>query len=462
MEKVVAIVPIKLSSRRLPNKNFLALRGQPLCWYIFKTLLQCNFIDEIYCYCSEATILTLLPKGVKLILREPRLDGDDIKANELFSYAVKKVEADIIILCQAPSPYTTKESLQKSITAIVNEGYSTAFTVKRIQKYCWMNDKPINYEASNIAQTQNISPIYEETSGIYAFRKKEYLNYGTRVYGKSKMIEVDAKEAIDIDNPEEFLLAEELFDLNFNKGMGDNVGNYHQLINRLAGENITPMSSIRHIAYDFDGVIINSLATMRAAWNKVMVEFRLAKDFKDYSKYLGLGFVEILERLGIEKELQKQIQFKYLSYSKEYISMTSLYKGTDKSLRLLKEKGYKLSLVTSKNKELTLLLLDKFNLSEIFEIVMTPNDILTKRSKPHPDGLLQTALFCKVPPKESLYVGDMMADRLAAQAAGYNFALASWGYGLPTDPSATIWFASHDDLSSYFLSVKQVHKNERY
>ena len=138
--------------------------------------------------------------------------------------------------------------------------------------------------------------------------------------------------------------------------------------------------------------------------------------------------------------------------------MSSLYDGTHKSLKLLKEKDYKLSLVTSKNKDLTLLLLEKFDLTEMFDIIMTPSDILTKRSKPHPDGLLQTALFCKIPPKESLYVGDMMADRLAAQAAGYNFALASWGYGLPTDPSATIWFGSHEDLSSYFLSVKHAVK----
>ena len=48
----------------------------------------------------------------------------------------------------------------------------------------------------------------------------------------------------------------------------------------------------------------------------------------------------------------------------------------------------------------------------------------------------------------------MESDRVAARKAGYNFALASWGYGLPDDPSSILWFSSHNDLSSYFISSK--------
>ena len=46
--KVVAFVPIKLNSQRLPHKNILPIAGHPLCWHLCNTLLKVNNIDEVY------------------------------------------------------------------------------------------------------------------------------------------------------------------------------------------------------------------------------------------------------------------------------------------------------------------------------------------------------------------------------------------------------------------------------
>ena len=146
------------------------------------------------------------------------------------------------------------------------------------------------------------------------------------------MIEVDSKEAVDIDYSEKFLIAERLFDFSFNNVMGEDIGNYHQLINRLAGENITPLSSICHISYDFDGVIGNSLPTMNAAWDKINAEFGLTVEFKDYALHLGIDFLEILNRLQVKKELHRKIQSRYISYSKEFLDLSNLYDGTRSTL----------------------------------------------------------------------------------------------------------------------------------
>ena len=51
--KVVAFVPIKLNSQRLPHKNILPLGNQPLSWYIFNTLLNIENIDEVCVFCSD-------------------------------------------------------------------------------------------------------------------------------------------------------------------------------------------------------------------------------------------------------------------------------------------------------------------------------------------------------------------------------------------------------------------------
>ena len=49
--KTVAIVPMKLNNRRLPQKNTKPFtNGKPLCWYILSTLLKIDQIDEVYVY----------------------------------------------------------------------------------------------------------------------------------------------------------------------------------------------------------------------------------------------------------------------------------------------------------------------------------------------------------------------------------------------------------------------------
>ena len=75
--RVVAIVPMKLNNRRLPQKNTKPFtNGKPLCWYILSTLLTVNKIDEVYVYCSSPDIQEFLPDGVKYLKRSASLDQD--------------------------------------------------------------------------------------------------------------------------------------------------------------------------------------------------------------------------------------------------------------------------------------------------------------------------------------------------------------------------------------------------
>ena len=54
--KVVALVPIKLNSQRLPHKNILPIGGHPLCWHITNTLCEVEQIDEVFVYCSDEEV----------------------------------------------------------------------------------------------------------------------------------------------------------------------------------------------------------------------------------------------------------------------------------------------------------------------------------------------------------------------------------------------------------------------
>ena len=76
------------------------------------------------------------------------------------------------------------------------------------------------------------------------------------------------------------------------------------------------------IVFDFDGVLINSEINMKFTWKKTMKNFtQYSIDFKEYKKYVGLPFFEILNKLLIKKEDFKKIRDQYQRNSLSYQKM---------------------------------------------------------------------------------------------------------------------------------------------
>ena len=103
------------------------------------------------------------------------------------------------------------------------------------------------------------------------------------------------------------------------------------------------------IIFDLDGVLINSLINMKLSWARVMLEYKIKKNFSDYSKYIGLPFKTILKKLRIKNNL-KEIEFIYNEVSLENINKILLFKGVSRTLNFLK-KNIKLQLLLQKIKK---------------------------------------------------------------------------------------------------------------
>lgn len=206
--KFVSFVPLKLKSQRLPGKTLKLLGDKPLCYYIFKTLL--SIMEDVYVFCSDESIMDHLPTGVQFLQRDASLDRDETLGLEIYQSFASKVESDVYVLAHATSPLTRIETVQSGLQAI-KEGYDSAFTVQKFQTFAWHNHKPINYDLNLIPRTQDLSPVYIETSGLFIF-KKEVLEKNRRIGDNPFLIEVDGFEGVDIDTIKEFNLAAILID----------------------------------------------------------------------------------------------------------------------------------------------------------------------------------------------------------------------------------------------------------
>lgn len=210
--KTVAIVPMKLNNTRLPQKNIKPFtNGKPLCYYILNTLLKINKINEVYVYCSNEAIKEYLPEGVKYLKRDKSLDSDTTKMNEVLKAFAKDVPADIYVMTHTTAPFISKQSIIKGIEAVESGMNDSAFAAKKLQDFIWKNGRPFNYELDNIPRTQDLPPLHQETSGFYIYEACVINDLGRRIGQTPYIVEVNEIEAIDIDEKEDFEIADAIY-----------------------------------------------------------------------------------------------------------------------------------------------------------------------------------------------------------------------------------------------------------
>ena len=210
--RVIAVVPMKLNNRRLPQKNTKCFsNGKPLCHYIFSTLLSIDEIDEIYVYCSDSHIKDYIPNGVKYLKRDESLDLDSTSMTEVLSSFSLEVPSDIYVMTHTTAPFISKESIIKGLHSVKSGEYDSSFSAKKLQDFLWKDGKPLNYNLESIPRTQDLPVIYEETSGFYIYKNEVMSKLHRRIGEKPYIVEVGEIEAVDIDENDDFVIADAIY-----------------------------------------------------------------------------------------------------------------------------------------------------------------------------------------------------------------------------------------------------------
>lgn len=211
--KIVAMVPIKLNSERVKEKNLRRFcDGKPLIQFILEALVKSTRIDEVYVYCSDERIKEYLINGVKFLKRPDYLDLNTSNCNDIINEFMKNVKADYYVVSHATAPFTKTESIDRCIHSVVNsEKFDSAFTVEGMQTFMWQDGNPLNFDPSHFPRTQDLTPIYLETSGAFVFPKWVFEKYNRRIGVKPCLVEVEPIESLDIDTEYDMLLAQALY-----------------------------------------------------------------------------------------------------------------------------------------------------------------------------------------------------------------------------------------------------------
>lgn len=217
LNKIAAIMPIKTNNERLPGKNTRILGGKPLLQYTLEALKKAGLGGSIYVYCSDDSIKDYLLDGCIFLKRPETLDLPTSNFSQIFEQFMKTVDADLYVYAHATAPFVSVETITECIDKVMSGEYDSAFCASRIQDYLWADGKPLNFDAENLPRSQDLKVVYRETSGVYVLRKDVFINLHRRIGLYPYVKEVTPKEAVDINNLEDFQLAEALLSFDFQR-----------------------------------------------------------------------------------------------------------------------------------------------------------------------------------------------------------------------------------------------------
>ena len=214
MDHVVALVPMRHHSVRVPGKNYRLLAGKPLFHHILDTLLACPEISRVVVDTDSPNIMKSLAETYPQVIaleRPAHLRADTTPMNEVLLHDTSLVEADFYLQTHSTNPLLRPETVSRAIQALQENplNYDSLFGVTRIQTRLWDQlTRPINHNPAILLRTQDLPPVYAENSCLYIFRRETLVARRNRIGERPCMFEIDANEAWDIDNELDFKIAD--------------------------------------------------------------------------------------------------------------------------------------------------------------------------------------------------------------------------------------------------------------
>ena len=211
---IVALVPMRHHSQRVPGKNYRPLAGKPLFHHIIETLLAVPEINQIVVDTDSDEVIDGLKQhfpSVNIINRPESLRADDVPMNEILIHDTSLFPADFYLQTHSTNPLLKPESISKAIQLLLTNypNYDSLFSVTRLQTRLYDKDgNALNHNPKELIQTQDLPPVYEENSCIYIFTRENLLAKRHRISDKPLMFAIDADEAWDIDEELDFAICD--------------------------------------------------------------------------------------------------------------------------------------------------------------------------------------------------------------------------------------------------------------
>jgi len=211
--RVVALLPMKANSERVPGKNFRNFDGKPLFRWVLDTLLVIDEIERVVINTDARKILADngLVDSARVTVRDrrPEICGDLVSMNRVIEDDIAAVPADVYLMTHTTNPLLTAKtirgSLQSFLAAKEAGKADSLFTVDSVQtRFYRANGSAVNHDPDNLIRTQDLEPWFEENSNLYIFTRESFAATKARIGRNPMLFQSPRFESIDIDDADDW------------------------------------------------------------------------------------------------------------------------------------------------------------------------------------------------------------------------------------------------------------------
>lgn len=185
------------------------------------------------------------------------------------------------------------------------------------------------------------------------------------------------------------------------------------------------MTKINTVLFDFDGTIMDTNNVIMQSWQHAFrtVEGKERPEeeiLATFGEPLHITMEKVLPQIPVEKGVEIYRSYHYDNFT----DLIEVFPGILDLMEKLKKRGYKTGIVTSRLWHTTQIGLQKYDMEQYFDVVITADDTDKHKPDPEPVNIALERLGSK--PEEAIMIGDSMFDILCAKNAGVKAALVSW------------------------------------
>ena len=215
--KIVAMIPARLGSKRVIKKNLRLLNGKPLISYITESAKKSNSFDEIYIN-SESEIFKVIADqhGVLFYKRDDRYATDLTNNEDFLTDFLENIKCDYLVQLLPTSPLINNKEIKAFVDQLTCGKCDTLVSVNNHQIACLYEGNPINFSMTETHKSsQTMTPIKSYSTVLMGWKRTTYLEniktldcgyHGGK--GETEYFEIKGLANIDIDDEEDFQLAE--------------------------------------------------------------------------------------------------------------------------------------------------------------------------------------------------------------------------------------------------------------
>lgn len=219
---LTVFLPCRKGSQRIPDKNIKSFAGVPngLLQIKLEQLLNCSLVDQVILSSNDDRVLEYAAsiQNAKLVLdqRPDWLGRSETTTDQLINYVPSLINDGHVLWTHVTSPFIDENEYEKIIRLFyekLTQGYDSLMTAKKMQAFIWNEFEAVSYDRSieKWPRTQTIKPLYEIDSGAFVAPVEAYTSYSDRIGVKPFIYSLDGCKSLDIDWPDDFILAEQVY-----------------------------------------------------------------------------------------------------------------------------------------------------------------------------------------------------------------------------------------------------------